>query len=272
MPASAGLGSRGGSRSWGDWRWACGGHGRRCWDGPSRGRRAGRTRRRQPGRGGRGVRDDRHLDGRARRAGRRQGGQGRAEAAHRLARRRGRAPLRRQRPRGTSWPTGRSRGPRCWSTAPPVPSARWRCSWPRWPEPRSPRVCGPTNADLVRRLGAQEVIDHTTTRCWTDDERYDVVLDDGRQPRRRPGRRLLAPGGTLLLVAANLADTVRARGDAVAGTGCRGSGAHDGAARPRRRGRPGGRSSTARCRSTEIVEAYRVVDSGHKVGNLVVTP
>ena len=58
-------------------------------------RRAGRTRCRQPGRGGRGVRDDRHLDGCPRRAGRRQGGQGRAEAAHRLARRRGRAPLRR---------------------------------------------------------------------------------------------------------------------------------------------------------------------------------
>ena len=38
-------------------------------------------------------------------------------------------------------------------------------------------VCGPAKADLVRSLGAERVVDHTTTPLETLGERFDVVLD-----------------------------------------------------------------------------------------------
>ena len=46
-------------------------------------------------------------------------------------------------------------------------------------------VCGPAKADLVRSLGAEQVVDHTTTPLETLDERFDVVLDiAGHRPVR----------------------------------------------------------------------------------------
>ena len=46
-------------------------------------------------------------------------------------------------------------------------------------------VCGPAKADLVRSLGAEQVVDHTTTPLDTLDERFDVVLDiAGHRPVR----------------------------------------------------------------------------------------
>lgn len=132
-------------------------------------------------------------------------------------------------------------------------------------------VCGPTNADLVRRLGAKGVVDHTTTQVLETTERYDVVMDTVGTISLAAGRRLLAPGGTLLLVAANLADTVRARGDAVAGPVAEDP-AHMTALLDLV---AAGDLEVVIDRTLPldgIVEAHRVVDSGRKVGNIVVTP
>jgi NADPH:quinone reductase-like Zn-dependent oxidoreductase len=82
---------------------------------------------------------------------------------------------------------------------------------------------------------------------------------------------LLAPGGTLLLAAADLADTLRARGDAVAGPSSEDP-AHvatllDLVDR--------GELEVVLDRTLgldEIAEAHRIVDSGRKVGNVVITP
>jgi len=132
-------------------------------------------------------------------------------------------------------------------------------------------VCSERNAELVRSLGADEVVDHTRTSVHDLATTYDVVLDAVGNLDRRSGRRLLAPSGVLVLAVAGLVDTVLARGNVRAG----GSGedpAHfawllerlaAGELRP-----VVGRTLPL----AEIVEAHRIVDSGRKVGNLVVTP
>jgi len=127
------------------------------------------------------------------------------------------------------------------------------------------------NADLVRRLGATHVVDHTTTSVTDLDERYDVVFDTVGNLTIRTGRPLLRDGGRLLLAVASLGDMARARGDVRAGTS------------------PERAETFARLLSLvaagdvevvvestfaldDIVAAHRVVDSGHKVGNVLVHP
>lgn len=132
-------------------------------------------------------------------------------------------------------------------------------------------VCGAANAGLVTELGAMRTIDYATQDLDTIAERFDVVLDTVGTLSIASGRRLLAPGGILGLAVATLGETVRARGDVVAGSsgerpedmahllGMVASGAlvvvHD-------------RSFPL----DEIVEAHRLVDGGHKRGNVVVHP
>jgi NADPH:quinone reductase-like Zn-dependent oxidoreductase len=60
-------------------------------------------------------------------------------------------------------------------------------------------VCSTRNADLVRSLGAAQVIDYTTDDFTREPDRYDVILDNvGNQPLSRL-RRALAPAGILVL-------------------------------------------------------------------------
>lgn len=132
-------------------------------------------------------------------------------------------------------------------------------------------VCSAANADLVRRLGAERVIDYSTTDVRSLPERYDVVVDTVGTLGLDAGRRLLTPDGTLLLVVGTLWEALRARGNVRAGT------APDRVAE----------IETALALVTSgqlevvieesfgldsIVEAHRRVDSGRKVGNVVVLP
>lgn len=132
-------------------------------------------------------------------------------------------------------------------------------------------VCGPANAELVRRLGAEAVVDHTQQSVLDSGGRYDLVLDAVGTIPLRAGRGLLAPGGMLLLAVATLADTVRARGDAFAGP------------MPERPADMAALLDLVAAGELEVVidrtlslddiaEAHRVVDSGRKVGNIVVVP
>jgi NADPH:quinone reductase-like Zn-dependent oxidoreductase len=72
-------------------------------------------------------------------------------------------------------------------------------------------VCSGANADLVTALGADQVIDYTTTDFTEDGRIWDVIVDcAGTAGFERAGH-LVAPGGALLLVVTDLSGLVRAR-------------------------------------------------------------
>ncbi|WP_201770765.1 NAD(P)-dependent alcohol dehydrogenase [Demequina mangrovi] len=56
-------------------------------------------------------------------------------------------------------------------------------------------VCSGRNADLVRGLGAEEVVDYTTADVTALGRRFDIVLDAVGTLRKRAARALLADGG-----------------------------------------------------------------------------
>jgi NADPH:quinone reductase-like Zn-dependent oxidoreductase len=60
-------------------------------------------------------------------------------------------------------------------------------------------VCSARNADLVRALGADHVIDYTTEDFTRTGPRYDLVLDNIENRALRDVRRVLAANGTLAL-------------------------------------------------------------------------
>ena len=60
-------------------------------------------------------------------------------------------------------------------------------------------VCGPTNQDLVRSIGADHVVDYTKVDVTTAGERYDVILQLAGTAGPGRLRRALVPGGTLVL-------------------------------------------------------------------------
>ena len=132
-------------------------------------------------------------------------------------------------------------------------------------------VTSGANAALVRDLGATHVVDRTQVDVTTLDERYDVVLDAVGVLSIPAGRRLLRPGGTLLLVVAGLADTLRARGDVVSGSS--GERVEDMAELLGMVA--AGDLVVVHDRAyglDDVVEAHRRVDTGRKVGNVLLHP
>jgi NADPH:quinone reductase-like Zn-dependent oxidoreductase len=61
-------------------------------------------------------------------------------------------------------------------------------------------VCGPAKADLVHSLGAERVVDHTTTDLLDLGERFEAVLDIAGHRPLRLLRRLLTERGALVIV------------------------------------------------------------------------
>jgi len=61
-------------------------------------------------------------------------------------------------------------------------------------------VAGPSKVDLVRSLGAEQVLDHSRADILDTGHRYDLVLDIGGNRRLRLLRRALTPTGTLVIV------------------------------------------------------------------------
>jgi NADPH:quinone reductase-like Zn-dependent oxidoreductase len=135
-------------------------------------------------------------------------------------------------------------------------------------------VTSARNADLVRRLGATRVVDYRETSLealQANGERFDVVFDTVGNVRAASGRGLLAAGGVLLLAVAGLGEIIAARGPVKAGMASESREllatvlqlAADGVLDPL-------------IESTHpldgIVDAYRRIDSGRKVGNILVRP
>ncbi len=59
-------------------------------------------------------------------------------------------------------------------------------------------VCSTRNVELVQSIGADHVIDYTREDFTTDEERYDLILDNVGNRSRSDTRRALTPTGTLL--------------------------------------------------------------------------
>lgn len=60
-------------------------------------------------------------------------------------------------------------------------------------------VCSARNADLVRSLGADEVVDYATEDFTRSDRRYDLIFDNIENRALGEVRRALTPRGTLVL-------------------------------------------------------------------------
>ncbi|MFT4296338.1 MAG: NAD(P)-dependent alcohol dehydrogenase [Micropruina sp.] len=132
-------------------------------------------------------------------------------------------------------------------------------------------VCSAANRELVMRLGAQRCIDYHQTPVAGLTERFDVVFDAVGNLSRADGLRLLSPDGVLVLAVASLLDMVRGgrrvatgsapeRGDDVAELLAL---AEAGRLDP---------VVTVVGGLSALPDAYRLIDGGHKVGNLVVLP
>jgi len=60
-------------------------------------------------------------------------------------------------------------------------------------------VCSTTKVDMVRSIGADQVIDYTREDFAEGDQRYDLILDIGGNSTLRRLRRALTPRGTLVI-------------------------------------------------------------------------
>jgi NADPH:quinone reductase-like Zn-dependent oxidoreductase len=140
-------------------------------------------------------------------------------------------------------------------------------------------VCGPEHLELVKGLGADRVIDYTAQDFTRDEQRYEVVLDAVGKSSFLRCRRLLRPGGVYLSsefgpLSQNLVLALITR----LGGGKKvmlNLGRDDpGMARYFREVLESGAFRPVidrRYRLDEIVEAYRYVEMGQKIGNVVVS-
>ena len=140
-------------------------------------------------------------------------------------------------------------------------------------------VCGAEHMELVRGLGADRVIDYTAEDFTRDERRYDVVMDAVGKSSFGRCRRLLKPGGLYLStdlgplsqnpvlalvtplfggrrvrfpIPRQEQGTVTYLKERI----------ESGAFKP---------LIDRRCRLDQIVEAYRYVETGRKVGSVVIT-
>ena len=134
-------------------------------------------------------------------------------------------------------------------------------------------VCTGANAELVRGLGADHVIDYTAEDFTRNGQRYDVIMDNhGNAPYARV-KGSLEPGGRFLMVVGNLWQMLAAtwqKATISAGTNDSSvaadryrnlmSLAEQGVLKP---------VIDSVLPFEQIVEAHRRVDGGHKVGSVV---
>lgn len=138
-------------------------------------------------------------------------------------------------------------------------------------------VCSAANADLVKSLGADHIIDYTTEDFTRNGRVYDVIMDTaGTAPFGRSGASL-RDGGRLLLVLGGLRDLLSIpwialtnSRKAIGGTAKEKQSDLQLLADLAERGEftP---VIDRRYRFDEIVEAHRYVDTGRKKGNVVIT-
>ncbi|WP_417268763.1 NAD(P)-dependent alcohol dehydrogenase [Celeribacter sp.] len=138
-------------------------------------------------------------------------------------------------------------------------------------------VCSAANADLVRALGADDVIDYNTNDFAKGGARYDIVVDTIGTAAWSRARHALVPNGRMLMIAGRTSDMIlgglKARLDGkrlVGGVASEAGGilgtvvdlAAAGAYHP---------VIDRNFDFSQMIAAHAHVDTGHKKGNVVVT-
>lgn len=127
------------------------------------------------------------------------------------------------------------------------------------------------NADFVKQLGAERVVDYAISDVRTLTDRFDVVFDAVGNLSIASGRRLLREGGVLVLAVASLWDTLRARRGVAVGSSPEQAADFEWLLQ-----RVAAKELTVVIDRTfhlgQISDAYRLVDGGHKRGNVIVQP
>ncbi|PPF44184.1 alcohol dehydrogenase [Pseudoclavibacter sp. AY1F1] len=132
-------------------------------------------------------------------------------------------------------------------------------------------VSSARNRGFALGLGADEHVDYATTSIDDISAQYDLVVDTVGNLSKKSGRRILSPTGRLILAVAGLTDTITARGNVITGP------------IPERTSDATELLSLAAAGTLDPVttiagglesirDAYAVVDSGRKIGNLVILP
>jgi NADPH:quinone reductase-like Zn-dependent oxidoreductase len=131
-------------------------------------------------------------------------------------------------------------------------------------------VCSGGNADLVTSLGANHVVDYAREDFTRNGQRYDVIMDNQGTASCARVKGSLGPGGRLLMVYGNLSQTIAAswRKAVVSGTATITADRLETLMTLADRGvlTPVVDSVLPFAR---VADAHRRVDSGHKVGSLV---
>lgn len=136
-------------------------------------------------------------------------------------------------------------------------------------------VCSGVNASVVKSLGANDVIDYNVDDFATQPRRYDVIVDTVGNASYARCHKVLKKGGRLLAVAANLPQMLTSpawamlsgRRVVVGSAPERGEDIRDLATRAA----AGDLKAVIDCRLPfeDVVRAHRLVDSGRKVGSVV---
>ena len=133
-------------------------------------------------------------------------------------------------------------------------------------------VCSGANVDLATRLGADHVVDYTADDFTHNGQRYDVIMDNQGNATYARVKDSLKPGGRVLMVYGELWPMIASSWQkaVVGGTATLGANhlhtlialTEQGALQP---------VIDSVLPFDQIVDAHRRVDSGHKVGSLVLT-
>lgn len=132
-------------------------------------------------------------------------------------------------------------------------------------------VTSTANLDLARRLGADHVVDYTVTPTLTLTDRFDVVLDAVGNISPRAGRRLLSERGTLLLAVADLSETLTFSRRVKSGSAAERAADVEHLVELLATGRLESIIDSVYPLS-EAVRAHERVDSGRKVGSVILNP
>lgn len=126
------------------------------------------------------------------------------------------------------------------------------------------------NMDLVKKLGAGQTVDYTKMSLDSINQKFDVVLDTVGTISPELAKSLLKNNGRAGLMVAGLGETLRARGRIKVGTATEKKEDIEFLLGLLAEGKLKV-IITRVYKLNDIVQAHKYVDSGHKVGNVIVT-